>query len=205
LQTLSLLGEVLRKTLAEPKAQEVCTKQNDAVAHLADLLNSILEFCELESGDVQPTITEVAVQDVFRQLRDEFESQAQAKQLQLRFSSQAEIAFSDQILLTQILRSLVSNAIRYSEQGDIDVNCQRESSGLRVSVMDYGMGIASDELAIIFDEFYRVKNDPVDRSSGRGLGLSIVDRGLALLQSKIEVQSKPGHGSTFSFVLPVAD
>ncbi len=205
LQTLSLLSEVLRKTLAEPKAQEVFTKQNDAVAHLADLLNSILEFCELESGDVQPTITDVAVQGVFQQLRDEFESQAQAKQLQLRFSSQDDTVLSDQMLLAQILRSLVSNAIRYSEQGDIDVTSQREPSGLRISVRDSGMGIASDELAKIFDEFYRVKNDPVDRSSGRGLGLSIVDRGLELLQSTIEVESEPGLGSTFSFVLPVAD
>ena len=201
LQTLSLLSAAMSKTVTEPKAQEISTKQVDAVAHLAGLLNSILEFCELESGDVKPKITEVPVQDIFQQLQDEFGSQAQTKGLRLRFGTQAEIVSSDGKLLTQILRSLVSNAIRYTDQGEVDVSCQRESNGLRITVRDSGIGIAPDEMATIFDEFYRVNSDPVDRGSGRGLGLSIVNRGLELLQSRIEVESELGKGSTFSFVI----
>jgi signal transduction histidine kinase len=75
---------------------------------------------------------------------------------------------------------------------------------LRISVVDTGIGIAPDKLAMIFDEFYRVNNDPADENGGRGLGLSIVDRGLKLLQSKIEVESKIGKGSSFSFLVPAA-
>jgi signal transduction histidine kinase len=204
LQTLTLLGAVMRKIVADPKALEICKSQDEAVANLDDLLNSILEFYELESGSVEPQIDEAPIQEIFQQLQEEFAARAKAKGLQLAFSSHAEVAFSDSKLLTQILRSLISNAVHYTNQGTVDVSCQRESGGLRVTVRDSGIGIAPDEVSIIFDEFYQVKSDPVGRNSGRGLGLSIVDRGLTLLQSKIEVETELGRGSSFSFVVPAA-
>ncbi len=204
LQTLTLLGAVMRKIVAGSKALEICKSQDEAVANLGDLLNSILEFYELESGAVEPQIDEAPIQEIFQQLQEEFAAQAKAKGLQLTFSSNAEIAFSDSKLLTQILRSLISNAVHYTNQGTVDVFCQRESGGLRVTVRDSGIGIAPDEVSIIFDEFYQVNSDPVGGNGGRGLGLSIVDRGLTLLQSKIEVETELGQGSSFSFVVPAA-
>jgi len=204
LQTLTLLGAVMRKIVADPKALEICKSQDEAVANLGNLLNSILEFYELESGAVEPHIDEARIQDIFQQLQEEFAAQAKAKGLRLAFSSHEEIAFSDGKLLIQILRSLISNAVRYTNQGTVDVSCQRESGGLRVTVRDSGIGIAPDEVAIIFDEFYRVNSDPVGGNGGRGLGLSIVDRGLTLLQSEIEVETELGRGSSFSFVVPAA-
>jgi signal transduction histidine kinase len=73
---------------------------------------------------------------------------------------------------------------------------------LRISVQDSGIGIAPDQLARIFDEFYRVDSDPVGRDGGLGLGLSIVDRSVNLLGTKMEVESEPGQGSSFSLVVP---
>ncbi|NIA26718.1 MAG: hypothetical protein GWP02_01585 [Desulfobulbaceae bacterium] len=204
LQTLTLLGAVMRKIVADPKAQEICAKQDEAVANLGDLLNSILEFSELESGDVRPQIADAPIQDIFQQLEDEFASLAKAKGLELTFSSQAEVALSDRKLLTRILRSLISNAIRYTYRGAVAVSCQRETGGLRITVRDSGIGIEPDEMAVIFDEFYRVNSDPVGGDGGRGLGLSIVDRGLKLLRTMIEVESELGQGSSFSFVVPAA-
>jgi signal transduction histidine kinase len=204
LQTMTLLGAVMRKIFADPKALEICKSQDEAVANLGDLLNSILEFYELESGAVEAHIAEASMKDIFQQLQEEFAAQAKAKGLQLTFCSNDEIAFSDSKLLTQVLRSLISNAVRYTNEGTVDVACQRESGGLRVTVHDSGIGIAPDEVSIIFDEFYQVNSDPVGGSGGRGLGLSIVDRSLTLLQSKIEVETELGQGSSFSFVVPAA-
>ena len=153
---------------------------------------------------MEPHLDEARIQDIFQKLQEEFAAQAKAKGLQLAFRSHAEIAFSDAKLLIQILRSLISNAVRYTNQGTVDVSCQRESGGLRVTVRDSGIGIAPDEVAVIFDEFYQVNSDPVGGNGGRGLGLSIVDRGLTLLQSKIEVETELGQGSSFSFVVPAA-
>ena len=204
LQTLSLLSAVLRKTVADPKMQELCGQQSEAVAQLGDLLNSILEFSELESGDVELEITDAPIREIFDQLQREFEDQAQAKGLQLHFESRDEVAYTDRKLLTQIIRSLVSNAIRYTDKGAANISCQREPGKLRITVQDTGVGISSDNLARIFDEFYRVDNDPVGKNGGRGLGLAVVESSVRLLGTKVEVESDPGNGSRFSFTVPDA-
>ena len=126
-------------------------------------------------------------------------------QIQLHFECQSAIANSDRLLLTQIIRSLVSNAIRYTKNGDVNVSCQHSPGGLRITVRDTGVGISSNNLAKIFDEFYRVDHDPVGRDGGRGLGLAVVESSLKLLGTKVEVESQPGRGSSFSFIVPAAD
>lgn len=202
LQTMALLSATMRKKVTDTDLEGICTLQDDAVAQLGDLLNSILEFYELESGGVRPELAEVSIQEIFQKLQSEFELQAQTKGLQLTFSASGETALTDGALLTRIIRSLVSNAIRFTDKGRVDVSCKRVTKGLRVSVGDSGVGIAADEIESIFDEFYRVNSNPVDRSAGRGLGLAVVDRGLKLLDTEIEVESEPGRGSSFSFVVP---
>ena len=111
---------------------------------------------------------------------------------------------SDSTLLTGILRVLVSNAIRYTNQGEVKVRCRRKPDGLRITVEDSGIGIAPDQIGRIFDEFYRVDNDPVARDGGLGLGLAIVDRSVNLLGTRMDVQSAPGQGSRFSLLVPNA-
>jgi signal transduction histidine kinase len=202
LQTLSLLNGALRKVSKEPEAQKMFVLQGDALDHLSDLLNSLLEITKLDSGDVELEIMETSMPEIFRRLQDEFESQAQEKGLELHFDSQSVAAYSDRKLLTQILRIMLSNAIRYTHQGTVNVYSRREAGGLRVTVQDSGVGIAPDQLAGIFDEFYRVEKDPASRNGSLGLGLSIVERSANLLGTKVEVESEPGRGSSFSLVVP---
>jgi len=204
LQTLSLLNGTLRKTVVQAKAQEIIAMQGDALGHLGDLMNSLLEISEFESGEVELKIAECPVQEIFQQLQNEFEHQAQAKELLLDFESQSEVVLSDRTLLMRITRVLVSNAIRYTQRGGVRVSCHRESGGVRITVRDSGIGIAPDQLARIFDEFYRVEYYPVSRNSGLGLGLSIVERSVDLLETKMEVESEPGQGSSFSLLVPAA-
>ena len=203
LQTLSLLNGALRKVVKESKAQEMFAMQGDAIGNLSDLLNSLLELSKLESGDVELKIVETPVQEIFERLKKEFESQAQAKGLRLNFDTQTEIAYSDRTFLTRIIRILVSNAIRYTSKGSVAVCHRREAGALRITVKDSGIGIAPDQLAGIFDEFYRVDKDPASRNGSLGLGLSIVERSASLLGTKVEVESELGRGSSFSFVVPV--
>ena len=204
LQTLILLNGALRKTVTQAKVQEMFAMQGDALAHLSDLFNSLLEISEFESGEVELKIAEIPIQDIFRRLQEEFEYQAQAKGLQLEFNSQSEVALSDGVLLTRIFRILVSNAIRYTNQGEVKVCCRREPTGLRITVRDSGIGIAPDQLARVFDEFYRIENDPNARNGGLGLGLAIVERSVRLLGTKMEVESELSQGSSFSLVVPAA-
>jgi signal transduction histidine kinase len=202
LQTLSLLNGALRKTVTNPKAHEMFAMQSDAVAHLSDLLHSLLELSNLESGDVELSVEEIPIREIFGQLQDEFDGQARAKGLKLDFESDDAIAISDSMLLTRIVRILISNAIRYTKEGSVNVYCRPEADGLRITVEDSGIGIDPDQLARIFDEFYQVDGDPVGKNGGLGLGLSIVERSVKLLGAKLEVESEPGQGSKFSISVP---
>ena len=202
LQTLSLLNGALRKTVTEPKANEMFAMQSDAVAHLSDLLHSLLELSNLESGDVELNLVEISMQEIFRQLQDEFDGQARAKGLQLNFESDDAIAISDSMLLTRIVRILISNAIRYTKEGSVKVYCRPVADGLRITVEDSGIGIHPDQLARIFDEFYQVNGNPVGKNGGLGLGLSIVEHSVKLVGAKLEVESEPGQGSSFSIIVP---
>jgi len=204
LQTLNLLNGALRKTVTQPKAQEMFAMQGDALAELSDLLNSLLEISEFEAGEVELNITETPIRDVFQKLKDEFEYQAQAKHLQIEFESQSEAVLSDGFLLIRILRVLVSNAIRYTNEGEVRVSCRHESAGLRITVQDTGVGMAADQLALIFEEFYRINNDPVARNNGLGLGLSIAECSANLLGTTVNVESELGRGSSFSLLVPAA-
>ena len=204
LQTLMLLNGALVKTAAEAKAQEMLGKQGDALAQLSDLMNSLLEISELESGEVEINITDVSIREIFDDLQNEFEYQAQAKGLEIRFDCDRDVARSDSTLLSRIIRLLISNAIRYTNDGEVSVSCEHEADGLRIAVRDTGIGIAPDQMANIFDEFYRVDYDPAGRHEGLGLGLTIVEQSVGLLNSKIEVESMPGQGSSFSLLVPSA-
>jgi len=202
LQTLSLLNGALRKTVTDSKAHEMFAMQSDAVAHLSDLLHSLLELSNLESGDVELSNEVISMQEVFGQLQDEFDGQARAKGLQLDFDSQSAVAYSDRMLLTRIIRILLSNAIRYTKDGGVKVYCLPDPDGLRITVEDSGIGIEPDQLARIFDEFYQVDGNPVGKNGGLGLGLSIVERSVKLLGAKLAVESQPGQGSKFSIGVP---
>jgi two-component system CheB/CheR fusion protein len=202
LQTLVLLNAALAKTVDDPKAQKMFAMQGDAMGHLSDLMNSLLDLTDMESGAVEVQVDEVQLEHIFALLDQEFRGNAEAKALELEIVPTSDVARTDPNLLTQALRSLVANAIRYTEEGKVSVYCLREGNGLRVVVRDTGIGIAKDHLADIFDEFYRVEHDPAGRNLGLGLGLTIVDRITRLLDISLEVESRPGKGSSFSLLLP---
>jgi len=202
LQTLVLLNAALRKTAIDGKAPEMLSLQGDALGHLSDLMNSLLDITELETGEFEVNLNEVPIADVLSGVADGFKGQAEAKRLTLNVDSCTESVVTDAGLMKRILSSLISNAIRYTNEGQIDVLCRHDANGIRISVKDTGVGIAQDQLALIFEEFYRVDSDPAGRDGSLGLGLTFVDLGASLLDIKLEVESEPGQGSQFSLLLP---
>jgi len=204
LQTLVLINAALGRTTDPEKVRKMLGMQGDALGHLSDLMNSLLDISDIESGEVELNIEDVELNTIFEKLDQEFRSKAEAKNLNLTVDRTAGVVRTDGTLLTQVLRSLMSNAIRYTEKGAVAVNCFREPGGVRVTVRDSGVGITHDHLENIFEEFYRVDNNPAARNNGLGLGLTIVDRIVRLLDIGLDVDSEPGQGSSFSLLLPVA-
>jgi CheY-like chemotaxis protein/anti-sigma regulatory factor (Ser/Thr protein kinase) len=113
-------------------------------------------------------------------------------------------ALSDTDAVERILRNFLSNAIRYTEQGGIQVDWRLQGETLRLAVHDTGLGIAPAEQRKIFEEFYQVGNPERDRSKGIGLGLAIVDRLSRLLDAPVTIDSTPGRGSMFALDLALA-
>jgi two-component system, sensor histidine kinase len=205
LQTLALLNGSLRRLVGEPDALEAIAQQELAIGAMSRLLNALLDISKLESGAIKPEPTDFQVAELFDELRNEFAGIAAKKGLELQVEPSGDCVHSDPSLVEQILRNLLSNAIKYTRQGRIQLRCLHEQDRLvRIEVIDTGIGIPSDQLPLICDEFYQVGVPTNSTRDGYGLGLSIVQRLVALLNARFDVKSEVGKGSAFSLVLPAS-
>jgi PAS domain S-box-containing protein len=203
LQTLGLLNGSLRRLIVDnPVAAVAVEQQEQAIAAMSRLLSTLLDISKLESGAIKPEPTDFAVGSLFDELQREFTGLAASKGLSLRFEITADGAHSDPALVEQILRNLISNAIKYTRAGEVCVRCRGgDGTTLRIEVCDTGIGIPADQLRYIYDEFYQVGVPANSSREGYGLGLSIVQRLVSLLGLQLSVKSEVGKGSTFSLVL----
>jgi PAS domain S-box-containing protein len=204
LQTLGLLNGALRRMIRDEDSLEVLAQQEQAIDAMSRLLNALLDISKLESGVIKIEPMDFELAPLFDQMRRDFAGVAATKGLRLAVDASTEYAHSDPALVGQVLRNLLSNAIKYTESGSVELRCERRADKLCIEVRDTGVGIASDQLGHIFEEFYQVGVSPNSSRDGYGLGLSIVQRISRLLELHIQVRSTPRQGSVFSFELPVA-
>ena len=204
LQTLALLNGALRRMVTDGDAAEVLAQQEHAVGTMSRLLNTLLDISKLESGAVRPELADFRVAGVLEAIRREFRAVAQSKGLELMVESSEESIHSDPAMVEQILKNLVSNAVKYTRQGRVVVRCRREETALRIEVLDTGVGIPAAQLAYIYEEFYQIAGPGSGARDGYGLGLSIVQRLVKLLNARLEAMSEVGKGSVFALLLPRA-
>ena len=205
LTTLNLLNRVaMRKAPDNATLRGILERQQLALDSMSGLLGSVLDISKLDSGAVVPNPVDCPINDIFERLRSDFEPQAADKGLTLDIRFHQEAVHSDPELLRRLLGNLVSNAIRYTNRGAVQVSCARDGGAVRIDVRDTGIGIPSGELERIFEEFYQVDHG-TQRPEGLGLGLSIVRRLASLLGCAITVDSAPGKGTVFHVTVPAAD
>ncbi|MGD0492819.1 MAG: ATP-binding protein [Steroidobacteraceae bacterium] len=204
LQTLEMLNGILRRRTADPDSLDALAQQEQAITAMSRLLNALLDISKLESGAVRPEPSDFSVAAIFEELRLEFATIAANKGLKLEIDSCNDVVHSDASLVEQILRNLVSNAIKYTHEGSVRLRCLTEASLVRVEVLDTGIGIPADQLRYIYDEFYQVGVPTNVSRDGYGLGLSIVQRLVKLLTLRLDVSSEVGKGSVFSLLLPAS-
>jgi two-component system CheB/CheR fusion protein len=145
-----------------------------------------------------------ALDGLFEELQREFGPVAQARDLRLFVTAAPHRVHSDRAMLGAVLRNLLSNALKYTREGEVRLHCQPVAEGLRIEVRDTGVGIAAEHLGSICEEFYQVAPVPGVSREGYGLGLSIVARLLKLLGLRLEVDTVPGKGSSFAVCVPLA-
>ena len=204
LQTLELLNGSLRRRATDPHSIEALSQQDQAIGSMSRLLNALLDISKLESGAIKSEPTDFTVAVLFEELRLEFAGIAAHKGLKLEIEPAVALVYSDPSLVEQILRNLVSNAVKYTREGEVRLRCLQEAALVRIEVLDTGVGIPPDQLPYIYDEFYQVGVPANSSRDGYGLGLSIVQRLVKLLALKLDVSSEVGKGSVFSLALPAS-
>jgi PAS domain S-box-containing protein len=204
LQTLSLINGALRRVVSDADVADALSQQDQAIGAMSRLLNALLDISKLESGAIKPELTDFTVAALFEELHADFASVAANKGLQLEIEVCQDCVHSDPSLVGQILRNLVSNAIKYTREGWVRLRCLHEAALVRIEVLDTGIGIPADQLPYICDEFYQVGVPSNASREGYGLGLSIVQRLVNLLTLKLDVRSEMGRGSAFSLSLPAS-
>ncbi len=203
LQALALLNGTLRRLVTEDDCADVIAQQEKAISVMARLLNTLLDISKLESGAVKPQIADWNLQGLLQEMHAEFTGLARSKGLQLRIEPHAVWVRSDLSLVGQVLRNLVSNAIKYTQYGSVLLRSRSTGSTVYIDIVDTGIGMAPQDLERIYEEFYQIGVAANSSREGYGLGLSIVARIVKLLDLKLGVRSELGRGSTFSLELPL--
>lgn len=197
----------LKKTISGDDA--AARRVIEAIARSADRMSRIVgdfhDLSKLEAGTLPLEVRPCDVGAVLQSLASSFEAEAREKQLTFKLevpSGSPAVANCDRARLVDAVNKLVNNALKFtSAGGTVNVSVERADGGVRLSVRDTGKGIPPDRLPDIFDRAANARRTPRD---GPGLGLAIV-RGLVERQGgRVEVRSRPGEGSEFSFTLPAA-
>ncbi|MBI5165987.1 MAG: PAS domain-containing protein [Magnetospirillum sp.] len=203
-QSLVLFVGVLRQRLEGAAVGRILGGIEHSVEALRLMLDALLDVSRLDAGIIEARIVAVPLGPLLAALDHEYRPRAQAFGLRLHCVATAATVRSDPLLLERILRNLIENALRYTRHGGVVVGCHRRGETVALAVCDSGIGIAPEDEAAIFEEFFQIGNPERDRAKGLGLGLAIVDRLARLLDHRVSVRSRPGHGSCFTVTMPAA-
>ena len=204
LHTLALFGAALGMMDLPERARHVAGQMNLALQALSEQLDALLDISKLDAGVVPVNRQVLALDGMVQMLVQEMTPGARRQGLSLSGECPPDtLVLTDRSLLERILRNLMDNAIKYTRQGSVCVQVRTESERVVVTVVDTGIGIPPQERQRVFEEFYQLGNPERDRTQGLGLGLSIVQRLVDLLDLELHLESDLGKGSRVSLRLPV--
>jgi PAS domain S-box-containing protein len=201
LQTLRFLQAALEPHHPNGEARNLVAGIGRSLDTMTSILSSLLDVNSLESGHLRPSVSEFSLSEIFESLAADFVTPVQEKGLRLRLVVSEPIVRSDKRMLEQMIRNLLSNAVRYTDRGKILLGCRRAGDKVRIEVWDSGVGITEDQLPHIFQEYYQGTDGA--ELGGFGLGLAIVRRLGEILGHRVEVHSTPGKGTRFSIEVPL--
>jgi signal transduction histidine kinase len=200
--SMNLLLSAVHAASDEQSLRRVIAKFEPPLKALEEVLTSILEVSRLEAGITELKLRRCELIEILEPLISEYRSRAGAKHVQLE-SELPEVLYleTDPEILRRIIRNLLDNAVKFTEIGVVRILAEQKNQDLLIRVRDTGPGIPESQQHKVFDDYFQADNWHRDRRQGLGLGLSIVRRMVPLLNAQITLDSRPGHGSTFSLLL----
>jgi len=178
-----------------------------AAGELSDMVDDLLDLAKIEAGRITISPAWFDMLDLFSALRGMFRPIVDANAVDLIFEEPQDMPrlYTDDKKLAQILRNFISNALKFTQQGEVRVSARAEGDGeVCFAVSDTGIGIPEDLHGNLFEDFVQIDTPLQKRLRGTGLGLSLCKRFAELLGGRVGVTSQPGVGSTFFVVIPVA-
>jgi signal transduction histidine kinase len=198
-----LIDKVYGETPA--KMQDVLRRIDSNGKHLLGLINDVLDLSKIEAGQLVLALGDYSLKNVVHTVSSVVEPLANEKQLAFSIELPPDLppGYGDERRLMQVVLNLVGNAIKFTDVGEVVIRAAKVNGSFEVSVRDTGPGISKADKARLFQEFQQADNSITRKKGGTGLGLAICKRIIELHGGRIWVESAPGHGSTFSFTLPV--
>jgi signal transduction histidine kinase len=207
----SIVG--LARLMRDPSSAPLTGEQGEQLAlidssarSLLGLVNQLLDLAKAESGRLQPTRQDTDLREIFSTLRGTLRAFGHDERTTLVVAEpEVPTLYTDPIMLTQVLRNLITNGLKFTPSGEVRVTASydQDAGTVSMSVTDTGIGIPADEHERIFEEFHQVRNGLRLNVAGTGLGLPYARRLVHLLGGALSLTSTPGQGSTFTVILPV--
>jgi PAS domain S-box-containing protein len=201
------MSHLALKTDLNPRQRDYVSKVHNAGTSLLGIINDILDFSKVEAGKLDIESVPFRLDDVLDNVSSLNSQRAYDKGLELLFDTAADVPqalVGDPLRLGQVITNLVSNAVKFTEKGQIAISVRRvESAGdkvqLRIEVRDTGIGMTREQAARLFQAFTQADGSTTRKYGGTGLGLTISKRLVEMMGGQFQVDSEPGRGSAFSF------
>lgn len=208
-QPMHSLNLYLASTAAYPLSddlRDMVKRMQQCAGYMNEMFDSLLDIARLDAQVIAPRIEAISLQSILLRLQSEFQTIADARAIELRFSAASSLAvLSDAGMLERILRNLISNALKYTRIGTVQVIAKQRGNRVRIAVIDSGPGIPRALRRRVFEEFARVREDGLaEGPRGFGLGLAIARRLADTLSIGLRLRSSAFRGSSFCIDLPTA-
>lgn len=205
LNAMALLAQTVHTVSTERHVKEMSEQLVACADGMTDVVDDLLDITRADAGSLSPQWSSFAIDALLADCCRPHQAVALAKGLRLEIAAGREVVRSDRALLARAITNLLANAIRYTQEGRVRIASHIDNGRLRLTIEDTGIGISTDHLPHVFEEFFQVDNPARDRRLGYGLGLATVKRLSELLDLRVTAQSVAGQGSVFALELPLAD
>ena len=201
------MDEMILRETKESETLEYAQNLQNAAKSLLSLINDILDFSKIEAGKMEIIPVEYHLASVLNDLVNMIKPRAEKKNLELIIEADKNlpsVLFGDEVRIKQVITNILTNAVKYTEKGSVTLKVTQKlideaNIKLCVNVTDTGIGIKDEDLQKLFSAFERIEEERNRNIEGTGLGMNITKRLLAMMDSKLVVDSIYGEGSTFSF------
>jgi len=197
-----ILQDMTGEITGEQKKQLTMVK--NSANHLLSLINDLLDISKIEAGKIELLIEEFDLSALVQEVKNSFKVAAEEKDLKMSLKMPKRLVIkSDERRTKQVFMNLVSNAVKFTDEGKIQIKAAKKDKEVEVSVRDTGIGIRKEEMDRLFKPFTQVSNQGRLKQEGTGLGLYLSKKIVDLLGGEIRAESESGQESVFTFTLPL--